>query len=638
MQHQIQNAVSKLQSGLFKEAAEISEPLVEKHPMAKMVFAIAKGKQGALSDAHTLLQQLHLSYPKNLDVLFNHGLLLKDNGDLQTAEEKFRACLDIQSTYHPALHALGNIYSQNESIEQALTYFQKAYANQPQNITYFCSYSDALCSAEKSLDATLLYSDVTLNGEQILRSFLRACYLSEQRELSKKVLRDASVFKSQDSMIHFYAGLIETDEKRYVAALEHFDKCDIDLLSSDDQEAVTLNKLLCSFLSDPLEHDLNSFVHSATSVSTKQGLQFAIRILDRLGELGKALDLLSKYQEQYSQDEFYLLQSSVIFRRQKNYANARECHNQYQREYGDQVASLTERAKLEDAESNFTEAYKLIKTLSGITESVSTASYDTEYKKNLPPLRSSARASLINIVAIVGYPRSGTTLLETQISEELPTYVFEETCMSADFFKSVAKDFSVPMTLLAPTIAKLQVSEWEALRQQFLLFAATYGKFVVKDELLVDKMPLNYAVLPAYLQLFPELTIIQCFRDPRDTFISSLMHEEVRVNSASDFLISFSDTVAFWKAISENYRNNCVEVKYEDFVSDKQKILSDLLARFSIKKDSKENKTRLVNSPSYLQTSEAMYTSSINRFQNYVNFITELDNKFDEVLIRLGYK
>ncbi len=118
-------------------------------------------------------------------------------------------------------------------------------------------------------------------------------------------------------------------------------------------------------------------------------------------------------------------------------------------------------------------------------------------------------------VFLVGFPRSGTTLLEQVLAAHSGVVALEEQENFADAFDSL---------LLAPDAFE----RWASLPpSELTVFRRGYWKRVQAGlgrphdgRLLVDKLPLNLALLPLIHRLFPDARIILALRDPRDVIVS----------------------------------------------------------------------------------------------------------------------
>lgn len=115
---------------------------------------------------------------------------------------------------------------------------------------------------------------------------------------------------------------------------------------------------------------------------------------------------------------------------------------------------------------------------------------------------------------LVGFPRSGTTLLEQALagSSEI------ETLMEQDALAQASRDFIVPHDGLV----RLGTAASEHLDAYCKSYWQTVRGHVpsLKDKIFVDKMPLHSVSLCLVARLFPSARILVALRDPRDVVLS----------------------------------------------------------------------------------------------------------------------
>ena len=113
-------------------------------------------------------------------------------------------------------------------------------------------------------------------------------------------------------------------------------------------------------------------------------------------------------------------------------------------------------------------------------------------------------------VFLLGFPRSGTTLLGQILGAHPKVRVLEE----QPLLRAVVEERLLPAGGVA-RLAALSQSEGEHYRAMFWAKAGGAG-----DQLLVDQGPFNTLYLPAIAALFPGAHVIFALRDPRDVVLS----------------------------------------------------------------------------------------------------------------------
>jgi tetratricopeptide (TPR) repeat protein len=119
-------------------------------------------------------------------------------------------------------------------------------------------------------------------------------------------------------------------------------------------------------------------------------------------------------------------------------------------------------------------------------------------------------------VFLMGFPRSGTTLLEQVLASHPDVEALEERDTLADAMAAYGR---TPAQLVG--LADAPPSEISRLRDAYWQRVAREGAKPA-GKLFVDKHPLNTFRLPVIAKLFPEAKVLFARRDPRDVVLSCL--------------------------------------------------------------------------------------------------------------------
>lgn len=171
-------------------------------------------------------------------------------------------------------------------------------------------------------------------------------------------------------------------------------------------------------------------------------------------------------------------------------------------------------------------------------------------------------------IFLVGFPRSGTTLLENVLAAHPEVVTLEEkdslAIVDAAFLSST--DGLERLANISPA---------EALRQRDAYWSAV-RRFGVepRGRVFIDKMPLTSVQLPLVAKLFPNARVLFARRDPRDVVLSCF-RRRFAMNPSMYQLLTLEGAAAFYDAVmalSELYRDVLPlpqhVVRYEDLVED----------------------------------------------------------------------
>ena len=225
---------------------------------------------------------------------------------------------------------------------------------------------------------------------------------------------------------------------------------------------------------------------------------------------------------------------------------------------------------------------------------------------------------------LVGFPRSGTTLLDTILRSHAEIAVLEEKPMVAAMSKALGQA-QTPQNLnrLAEAgVGKLRDAYFEELKRQ--LETGDDGKLVI------DKLPLNITCAGMINRAFPDAKFILVLRHPCDCVLSCFM-QTFKLNDAMANFLSLDQSARLYAAVMELwslYREkldlNVHVLKYEDLVQDLEGTCKSLLAFLGLEWDENLHnyqKTALdrnsIRTPSYSQVIQPLYKQASGRWINY---------------------
>ncbi len=242
-------------------------------------------------------------------------------------------------------------------------------------------------------------------------------------------------------------------------------------------------------------------------------------------------------------------------------------------------------------------------------------------------------------VFLVGFPRSGTTLLDTMLMGLPELSVLEERPMMARVARSAADE-----TL--PTMTPARIAE---LRSTYFAAAREFGW----DETrwLVDKHPLNMQRVPLIRRIFPNARIILAERHPYDVVLSCFM-ANFTLNHAMRSFTSLDEGArtydAVWRAWSKGVELFPVDwqaVRYERLVDDPRAELEPLVEWLGLEWNPRllehtdiARERGQVRTASYSQIGEQLYTRARYRWRRYSEHLAPVMPILRPWAERLGYE
>ena len=158
-----------------------------------------------------------------------------------------------------------------------------------------------------------------------------------------------------------------------------------------------------------------------------------------------------------------------------------------------------------------------------------------------PPMRANA-ADPRTHVFLVGFPRSGTTVLETVLAGHPEVVTLEEK-------DALAQAAGAYLTSDEGLERLANISSSEALDQREAYWSAVRGFGVEpRGRVFIDKMPLATVLLPLIAKLFPSAHVLFAVRDPRDVVLSCF-RRRFGMNSAMAQFLGLDTAAAYYDAV-----------------------------------------------------------------------------------------
>lgn len=223
-------------------------------------------------------------------------------------------------------------------------------------------------------------------------------------------------------------------------------------------------------------------------------------------------------------------------------------------------------------------------------------------------------------VFLVGFPRSGTTLLDTMLRGHPRIAVLEE----LPLMQKVSAALGDPAT-----VAELDDARAEALRGIYAEALAAQGLPRDRD-IVIDKLPFHIADTVLIHRLFPDARFIFALRHPCDAVLSCYM-QNFQVNLAMTAFLDleqaarlYDRTMAYWTRCTELLPLQHHTLRYESLVVDAEGEMRALLAFLGADWDDavlEHQRTAAerarIRTPSYWQVTQKLYTDASGRWERY---------------------
>jgi Tfp pilus assembly protein PilF len=256
-------------------------------------------------------------------------------------------------------------------------------------------------------------------------------------------------------------------------------------------------------------------------------------------------------------------------------------------------------------------------------------------------------------IFIMGFPRSGTTLIEQVLCSHPSIRAGGELSFMTELRAFSLLQFPGPESFpgnLARTWTADHRYAATLFRDFYFARAEQYGLLGNDKAFFTDKMPFNETWLPLIRMAFPEGRIIRVSRNPLDVCVSMLANNMThgfncgyRIEDIVHHLLAVSSLDMHYARELDNGSHAAgYDLRYEDFVAGQRDGTLRLLDYLGLTFDAAclnfhENK-RYAPTPSYAQVTQKLNDRSIGRHLNYLRQLAPFAGRLQPLLKARGYR
>ncbi|MCB8879170.1 sulfotransferase [Acidisoma cellulosilytica] len=268
--------------------------------------------------------------------------------------------------------------------------------------------------------------------------------------------------------------------------------------------------------------------------------------------------------------------------------------------------------------------------------------------------RATLRANEAQPIFILGFPRSGTTLVEQSLSAHPAIAAGDELPLIHDLTETLPRLLGSPLGY-PDALSELWMGDQRAgldlLRDVYLQRARQLGVGRTlpgepAPRHFTDKMPLNETHLGLIALIFPASPLIHVIRHPLDIMVSAFSNHfthgfccATALETAALHYARIVDLVAHYRAEMPEARYLCV--RYEDIVAQQEASIRGLLEAIGEDFDPAcltfHQNQRYARTASYAQVTEPLYDRSVGRWRQYRRQLAPVLPILAPAMARLGY-
>ncbi len=262
--------------------------------------------------------------------------------------------------------------------------------------------------------------------------------------------------------------------------------------------------------------------------------------------------------------------------------------------------------------------------------------------------RAGVRADVAQPLFILGFPRSGTTLVEQTLSAHSRIAAGDELPLINDIAGILPRMLGSPLGY-PEALSELWMGDQRAgldnLRDYYLQKAGQMGIPVESADWFTDKMPLNEMHLGLIGLLFPEAPLIHVIRHPLDVMVSVAANHFTHGYHCGSTLETAAQHYVKVMALVRHYRDEMklryLPLHYEDIVRSQeasvQRMLNFIGAEFEPVCLRFHENRRYARTASYAQVAEMLYDRSRNRYRHYLHHLKSVIPILEPTILQLGY-
>jgi tetratricopeptide (TPR) repeat protein len=600
-QEQLNFLVQLYSQGQFQKVVDTSFHLLKQFPnsvILQNISGAAHAGLGRLTDAITSYKKAIAIEPNYVDAYYNLGFALREQGDLEEAIKNFNKVISLNPNYVDAYNNMAATLEKQGKLEEALKAYKKAVAIKPDYADAYYNMASTLEKQGKLEDAVMSYTKaISIKPDYADAYFNMASTLEGQGKLEEAI----DAYKKTLDIKPDYSEAWSNGAR----ALEGWNKL--------EQLELWLKKAFqaCEILPPELQFQ-------------------QAKLLWRNKEYEKTTNIVKTI-------NFDLITDDL----------KKEC--------------LNLEAKCFEALKDFDKAYKSFDEMNSLAKKskeyaqCNPESYIEEKRNQLAKLKSRPVPIFPDYTTpqpnsdpafLVGFPRSGTTLLDTILRSHSRIEVVEEkaTTKVAQTFIYKNNHSDIVNLLLPPAILSGARKAYHAELNKHL-------SQVNSSSICIDKLPLNLVKTPLINHLYPRAKFILALRHPLDAILSCWM-QNFALNPAMAVMTDLDQTVDLYCLGMETFKKSWTDynlsvhlIRYEDLLENLAEETTALLKFLDLDWEPQMKnyqdtaiKRGKINTPSYSQVVQPIYKNAKYRWLKYEKYLGKYLEQVTPWINEFGYE
>ena len=560
----------------------------------KLNFALINVEKNNLEKASNIYKKILKKYPNNFDANFNLGTILAKTNNLEKSVELLEKAAIINPNLEKIFNNLGLIYLNLGNTDKALENTKKAIKlNQTSSIAYN--------------HLGLIYSNLGSTDEAI--------------ESYSKSLK----FNPNNIPVNYNLGNLF----KRINDVKNSEKYFNNTLKLDPKHLPAYNNLLELYDTSNQNEKFKELLEKSDDYFEKNSTidLFKAKLFYKLKKFEEVVQILENIK--FDQDENFKENSrlELIAKSHDQLGNFKESYHFFEKN--------NDLSKKTDKNSANKEVFlEIINKRIKYFNNLNIKEWKTEKNDN----------DTKDPIFLIGFPRSGTTLLDTILRSHPSIDVLEEKPIVDQFIEKLKKKIDSNFDILK--------SSNSSLKKEMRHFYFDQRNKYLNDtkKVIIDKMPLNIIYVGEIIRYFPKAKFILALRHPNDCVLSCFMQNFLLNNAMANFLNvkdsakMYDLVMKLWEIYKSKFSLDFHTIKYEDLIPNFKGTVSNLLKFLDLPWSNEvtefyktSQKRGIIATPSYNQVSQPLYSKSIGRWKNYKNELTDSNQYLESWIKKYDY-
>ena len=464
---------------------------------------------------------------------------------------------------------------------------------------------------------------------------------TQRLELAKSLLYKATQINPNYAAAHNNLGVVFQEFKEFQKAKDCFEKAI--RIKPNHVDAVNNLGNVFKQLGKP-QKAIDYYQRAIEIEPSYVGAHYNLmEVCEKTNRITELKDAVSNARTFFKDNSIIKLYEGILLSRNEKFVEAKNCLKLISfesNEINKEIIRVSTLAKCYDRIGDTDKAFNYFKKANLLTQKTKIKNFDkNKYLQEIKIRKEFFKKSNIkkwpvlkqpdnepSPIFLIGFPRSGTTLLDTILRSHPLIEVIEEQFMVEQLINSLNQ---LPNGGLEG-LKEIENEQIKKIRKTYFESLESQIQNKNNTKLYIDKLPLNIIHVGEIVRIFPNAKFIVSLRHPCDCVLSCFM-QDFELNDAMANFLNLDDAahlydavMNLWTQYTSIFSINYHEVKYENLIENFEPTVRSILNFLELSWDDSvlnylitAKKRDRIATPSYSQVTKPIYSYAIGRWQRY---------------------